>query len=300
MHSQTFTMRGVARTLSVRSFAEFLGLASVSVMPVLAQQTAPQGVLPAACVPHLFKGQLPQALSPALQHQSAVICNQGFAGLFNGVAGGPMYAAEYVEEKALQQSSRMTRLPRPPFHAESALAKVGLTSPQDADYIGSRYYRTPLSTPRNRASDRARWEAYSYANVAPMEPSLATDLWVRLEEAIQGMVRNPDGGVRKGPAYVVTGAVYNGAQERIGGSQRGSMVPTAFYKAMYFPVSESAGAYWVPNNTSGTYELISLAELQRRSGFIPFPALNNRTFAEPGPLPLPRARILDRQHVVRK
>jgi DNA/RNA non-specific endonuclease len=51
------------------------------------------------------------------------------------------------------------------------------------------------------------------------------------------------------------------------------LVPTHLFKAVYVPSRNLAAAYWSPNDASGTWGAISIAELQKRTGIDAFPGI---------------------------
>ena len=82
-----------------------------------------------------------------------------------------------------------------------------------------------------------------------------------------------DSVTKNGNAYVITGGAYIGSTLSTIGN--GVTIPTHMYKVVYFPNKDAAGVYWSTNDTSGTYSIISLADLESKIGINLMPALSN-------------------------
>ncbi len=91
--------------------------------------------------------------------------------------------------------------------------------------------------------------------------------------------------MREGEVYVVTGPAFVGSTVK---SLRGRvLVPTHVWKAVYAPRSGLAGAYLAPNDASGAWRRVGLAELRDVVGLDAFPLLSPAAKAAAGALPEP-------------
>ena len=89
--------------------------------------------------------------------------------------------------------------------------KVRTGSSSNADHEGSGYDRGHLAPAAAMAFSRtAMSQSFYLSNMTPQDPSLNRGPWRQLEKQVRQWARD------KGKLYVVTGAVLNGVQDRIG------------------------------------------------------------------------------------
>ena len=105
-------------------------------------------------------------------------------------------------------------------------------------------------------------------------------IWLDIEQATRAMA------LKEGEIYVVTGGVYDQTTQ----SLRGQMpVPSALFKAVYIPSKQLAGVYFSENNRSGNYQIMSVAELAKKTGFDVFPSISPSLKLQQGELLVPVA-----------
>ena len=118
--------------------------------------------------------------------------------------------------------------------------KVRTGSSSNADHEGSGYDRGHLAPAAAMAISRtAMSQSFYLSNMTPQDPSLNRGPWRQLEKQVRQWVRD------KGKLYVVTGAVLNGVQDRIGPNN--VSVPKRHYKVILDYEDRSGVAFLLPN-----------------------------------------------------
>jgi len=108
----------------------------------------------------------------------------------------------------------------------------------------------------------------------------------RLWSAIEGATRHLAN--QRGEIFVITGPLFEGERiQRINGRV---FVPTHVFKAIYDPAKKEGAAWLAPNAAGDAYEVMSLAELEKRAGINLFPAVPDSVKTQVMPLPEPRLR----------
>lgn len=167
-----------------------------------------------------------------------------------------LYAAEHlIPERMTQQEKRLNN-----FRADRQLPKGKRAEP--SDYLGSGFDRGHLAAAENMRIDKqALSESFLLSNMVPQEPTHNENIWRRLELQVITRVRRGE------PAYVLTGPLFYGEDERIGRS--GVSVPKALWKVVIWP--QSVQAWLIPNmpNLRGKPDeyLVPLPELESKLGF---------------------------------
>ena len=243
-----------------------VGQRGIDTTPLPANSVEPVPDFSAACIAQNFYQQAPEILNVRLQKRAVPLCTSAFALLHSGVARTSLYAAEMLTPARIAQART---LPREGEFVEETSLPYGHASTLRS-YYGSGYDRGHLAPNGDMPDKTAQAASFSLANIIPQDQVLNRNLWAWIEHA----VRN-DAVRGQGATYVITGPSYQTAPGqqlmRIGGVS-GVLVPTAVYKAVYRP-GYGGYAYWAPNNRSGTYEVLSLAQLQTRIGLNLFPSV---------------------------
>lgn len=165
------------------------------------------------------------------------------------------------------------------FHAEARLPPSERAELSDYQRSGfDRGHMAPSGDMPTRAADE---ESFSLANIVPQARRLNQGTWSKLE----GMVRNM--ALESGEVHVVTGPMFEGQTIR---SLKGRvLIPTSTWKAVHVR-GRGAAAYIATNDNKPRWQLVSIAELTRRSGIDPFPTLATATKAKAAALPLPNEK----------
>ncbi len=248
-----------------------VALLSLLLAPAVDAQTT-------ACLTHFVGRTAPTITRPALQSKTVGLCFEAFAVMHSGVSRTPLWSAEHLTRESLQQARAVKR--RDAFHPEITLP------PQDraqlADYAGSGFDRGHMAPAADMPSEQAQHESFSLANIVPQEKHNNQILWSAIEGATRHLTQ------QRGELYVITGPVFEGDKiERINGRV---FVPTHVFKAVYDPVQKEAAAWIAPNVEGNVYQVISIADLEKRININLFPSLAADVKARAASLPEPRLR----------
>lgn len=215
----------------------------------------------AECRQH-FAGGLPPA-RPAAPKLRA-LCFDAFAILHSGNTRTPVYVAERLNRKSLEQGRGVPRTDR--FFADARLPRAERAELDD--YRRSGYARGHMAPAGDMPSDSAMAQSFSLANMVPQDPKHNSGAWSKIEQDTRKYVMRAQGDV-----YVITGPAYDRDYATIGAG--GVAVPTQLFKLVYDPHTGQSWAHWqqnAPNVRPGAP--ISYAELTRRIGKELLPALH--------------------------
>ena len=236
------------------------------------------GAQTTSCFIHFAGRTAPILTRPALQNKSVGLCFEAFAVMHSGVSRTPLWSAEHLTRDSLEQARAVKR--RDAFHPEISLP------PQDraqlADYAGSGFDRGHMAPAADMPTEQAQHESFSLANIVPQEKHNNQILWSAIEGATRHLVQ------QRGELYVITGPIFEGDKiDRLNGQV---FVPTHVFKAVYDPVQKEAAAWIAPNVEGNDYQVVSIAELEKRIHINLFPSVAADIKARAASLPEPRLR----------
>lgn len=195
--------------------------------------------------------------------------------MHSGVSRTPVWSAEHLTAARIDATHGLKR--KNAFHTEQELPAEDRA--ELADYVRPGFDRGHMSPSGDMATPSSQAESFSLANMIPQNPSNNQHLWVGIEEATRNLAETD------GALFVVTGPLFEGdALQRLNGRV---LVPTSVFKAFYDRATGKAGAYVTPNAPGMTYQTLSIAELERRTGLNLFPALSAAVKADKMALPVP-------------
>lgn len=231
-----------------------------------------------ACVAHFADKTAPALTRPALQTDTVGLCFEAFAVMHSGVSRTPLWSAQYLTRENLERARAVKR--RNAFHPEETLP------PHDrallADYARSGFDRGHMAPAADMPSEQAQDESFSLANIVPQNPDNNQNLWAAIEGATRHLTN------QRGALYVITGPIFEGDKiERLNGRV---FIPSHIFKAIYDPEKKEAAAWVVPNKPGNTYQVVSLAELEKRIRINLFPSVPLAVKEKIAPLPEPKIR----------
>jgi endonuclease G len=226
------------------------------VQPVFADQ--------AACSSQLFRGAAPAVKSTKLLQQTYSVCFTEIAVLYSGRARTPLWSAEHLTASRIERARTLPRLRSNAFHEEISLP------PEDraelSDYRRSGFDRGHMAPNGDMSTPEAQEESFSLANMIPQDPCNNEVLWEGIESAVRDLA------LATNEVFVVTGPAFLGAELQ---SLKGRvLVPTHIFKAVYVPSRNTAAAYFAPNDSSQSWEAISISDLETKVGIDVFPQLD--------------------------
>lgn len=226
------------------------------------------------CSQSFYGGVYPEFTNPKLSNNTQALCMDGFAVMYSGVSRTPLWSAEYLDRKRLQQAKEIDR--EDSFHEESRLPKS--MRAKLSDYSGSGYDRGHLAPNGNMANRSQQYDSFSLANIAPQSPRNNRYIWRNIESATRYLTQ------QYGEVYTITGVAFTSKKTKQLADR--VLVPSHFFKAVYIPASNQAGVYYAPNDESEGIEVISLDELTVKIGIDVLPVLDAQTKAQAFDLPL--------------
>jgi endonuclease G, mitochondrial len=239
-----------------------------------------------SCPQHFAAGVAPQVRNPRMQADTRELCYLAFAVMHSGITRGPLWSAEHLTRQAVAAARQQVRTDA--FHPEPRLARSQRA--ELADYARSGFDRGHMTPSGDAASPQAQAQTFTLANMIPQASASNRGIWAEIEHAVRELARE------RGQLYVITGPLFESGQLRM--LKRRVLVPTGMFKLVYDPVSQRAAAYVSGNDASGTYAVVSLDELEQRSGLYLLPGDALARSREP--LALPPARPTRRRHGQRR
>lgn len=231
----------------------------------------------APCVGQYPGGVRPVYVHPGLDRRTTTICYHAFSVGYSGLTRTPLWSAERLTAEAVASAHELARVDD--FHPDDHLA--GRDQASLDDYRRSGFDRGHMTPSGDMPDARDQDESFTLANVVPQTRELNRHLWSDIEHDVRQLTRTHT------TIYVVTGPIFAGAALD---SLHGHVaVPTSTYKAVFIP-GGGAAAYVATNTRHPQLQIVSIAELRRRVGVDPFPAIGQRFEANAIYLPRPRRR----------
>lgn len=217
-----------------------------------------------SCASQFYNHAPPYLLKESLNKNTSPICFYGFNVMYSGVSKTPFWSAEYLTPERLSQKIKR----QDNFHEEDRINPAQRATLKD--YKASGYDRGHMSPNGDMPDELSQYDSFSLTNMVPQAPKNNQETWRMLEEATRGMVTKQKQGV-----YVVTGPVFIGQKIQTIGN--GVFVPSAIFKAVYYPKTGVIGAYYAPNNNSLQLSVVSVCQIEALTGINLFPALSHDT-----------------------
>ncbi len=213
------------------------------------------------CPQHFANGAEPTLINPKLAVAATALCNSRFATLSSGVTRAPLFAAEHLTRTSVAAARDYDQRDNR-FHADTRLRTADRARLDD--YVRSGFDRGHMAPSGDMTDATSDYESFSLSNIVPQVGALNRNGWADLENYVRRLT------MTLGDAYVVTGPLYEGATlKRLNGRV---LVPTSTWKALYAP-GQGAGAWIATNTATPRWQVVSIAELTRRTGIDPFPRL---------------------------
>lgn len=250
--------------------APVLAQSAVAAQAGKSKAVAPAPPAAAPCT-GFYQGGQPPTGGPS----GRIICHSFYAISYSTTLRDPVWTSYRLTREMARGGDAIGRFPGP-FRQDPALtaAEQGAHS----DYTNARpaYDRGHL-TPANDAIDMAHQsDTFVITNVVPQVGMFNRGQWRYLEASVHRLAD------QEGEVFIVTGATYPTPprlMHRAGRPDR-IAVPDATFKAIYVPTTRVAVGYFATNADPTVCTVMSIAELTRRTGVNPFPALPAAVTAE--------------------
>jgi len=185
------------------------------------------------------------------------LCYGAFVVLHSAETKTPLYVAQLLTRLQLEKSAHVPRKDR--FHPEPRLADDERAELQD--YAGSDHDRGHMAPAADMPDEQSQYESFSLANMVPQNPGNNRGAWAQLERTVRRLAD------RHGQVYVITGPVFGGKQQVVGGAVA---VPIGLFKVIYVP--NSGISVFVADNTADAVVVqIDLHQLEQTTGIRFFP-----------------------------
>jgi endonuclease G, mitochondrial len=258
-----------ARRLLLPIFtASFVGLQVTScgiasgVAPAEARTPSTTATSFAACPQH-FAGGIPPITPKAPKLRE--LCFDGFAVLHSGNTKTPVYVAQRLNRRMLEDAKRIKRTDK--FYADARLPSAERAELDD--YKGSGWSRGHMAPAGDMGTEEAKAQSFSLANMVPQDPKQNGGPWSKIEEDTRKYVMRA-----RGDVYVITGPVFEPSAQTIGAGR--VAVPSHVFKLVYDPSTGKSWAHWQENSpTAQVGRPISYEEVVERTRIELLPGLRH-------------------------
>lgn len=229
-----------------------------------------------SCPEHFASGKAPDIINQKMTAKAREVCYSGYALKHSGITRTPLYSAEHLTRERMLQGKGLKR-------QSKFFSDTNIPASERAElhhYARSGYDRGHVAPSADMFDIQSQQECFSLANMVPQVPENNRGPWEGIESTIRKMAKD------RGDIYVVTGPIYQGDIQKIGGAV---MVPTKLFKAVYDPQRQESGAYLIDNSADAQPEKISVADLEKITGISLFPAVSETTKSRLMRLPEPKS-----------
>ena len=228
-----------------------------------------------SCDKQYAMGKAPVITNQAMTKAARPLCFNSFAVMHSGITRTPLWSAEHLTPGGMESARKFKRTNN--FHEEKQLPYNERA--QLRDYARSGYDRGHMAPSGNMPDTESQAQSFSLANMIPQDPDNNRILWEGIESALRTRVKE------SGELYIITGPLFVGANlTQLNGRVT---VPAQIFKAVYDPRSKSAAAYLVDNAPGMNFEVISIAELEKKAGINLFPGMSDAIKSRKMELPRP-------------
>ncbi len=247
----------------------------LSAPPLLGAETA--------CPRFFYNALAPDLLENSLTNRTQALCYRDFALLHSGETAGPLWVAEHLTDEGMDAAGHVPRSKKGYF-ADTHLPDADRAEAQDYGYKRTGYQRGHMAPAGDMTSALASDESFTLANIVPQDCKLNGGIWEGIENNTRFLAETEK------DIYVVTGPSYSKGRITFIGDRERLPVPDAIFKAVFIPSRNAAAAWWAPNDGSGQYQVISIADLSRRLRIDIFPPLADEIKQTAAQLPKPKSR----------
>jgi len=251
-----------------------LGLLLSLVTPTLINQAAeaqPKTTAPATCN-NFYQGNTPPAAVSAAVPDRVVLCERFYATAYSTRLHNPVWTS-YRLTKAMSLGADTFSRCCSRFSPDPQL--TGDQQGTHDDYTHTGYDRGHMVPADDAQTRDAQTQTFIVTNITPQFHSFNDGIWGDLEASLHMLVRNVD------VIFVVTGTVFRANPPTMTSTvrppRRGNpsriAIPDFTYKAIFIPSRNIAIGYMMTNAEVSTCTVLSVADLTRRTGVDPFPAL---------------------------
>lgn len=226
------------------------------------------------CFQHYAQGKTPVIINPKVTVKTTELCYEAFAVMHSGVTRTPLWSAEHLVSSNIESAQSMSR--QNAFHADPNLP-IGDRA-ELRDYARSGFDRGHMAPNGDMPTRSAQYESFTLANMVPQNPNNNRYIWEGIESSVRRLAKSD------GDVYVLSGPVFIGDELQQVGNV---LVPTHLFKVVYRPRTNQAAAYFLKNEATKEYTVISVAQLERTVGIDLLPGLPQKVKEVAADLPRP-------------
>lgn len=246
--------------------------------PTAIAQSAPASTQgpspPASCSNFYYRGRAPTA-APTVP-SGRVFCHVIYVVSYSTTRLNPLWSAQRLTREMSAAGDAITRIERSSFGRQVGLGR--LEQARDAEFASNDWDKGHM-TPANDAPDEdSQEDTFILSNAVPQHQDLNRIMWSRLEGSVHQLAQI------EGEVFIVTGPLFEGPRRLM--SNR-VPIPSHTFKAIYIPSRNFAIGFVATNTTAPTCTVVSIAEITRRTGIDPFPAVAAAVKAQTPALTLP-------------
>lgn len=237
--SRPFVNRFPVKSPAFRPVAAALALVFLSPFYVQARGhfdqtplTVPHPTSFAQCRQFFVDGRPPVVPQrPALRE----LCYESFAVLHSGETKTPVYVAERLNRKSIEEANEK-RADR--FFADARLPAAERAELEDYKHSG--YSRGHMAPAGDMSTPTAMAQSFSLANMVPQNPQQNGGSWAKIEQDTRKYALRA-----RGDVYVITGPVFERGAPTIGEGR--VRVPRYLFKLVYDVSTGKSWAHWQEN-----------------------------------------------------
>lgn len=201
-----------------------------------------------------FPGGKPPTLQ--LHPHERELCFSSFAVLHNGSTKTPVFVAQRLNRRLLEQGQGLKRADK--FYADARLPRAERSELDDYKHSG--YSRGHMAPAADMSTPEAMAQSFSLANMVPQNQIHNAGAWSQVEQATRKYALRA-----KGDVYVFTGPVFTKNAAAIGPGK--VAVPDYIFKLVYDASTYKSWVYWQANSADTRMSApISYEEFTRRTG----------------------------------
>jgi endonuclease G len=251
-----------------------LGLLLSLVTPILVSQAVaaqPTKTAPATCN-NFYQGNTPPAAVSAAVPDRVILCERFYATAYSTRLHNPIWTS-YRLTKAMSLGADDFKRCCSSFRPDPQLTPD--QQGNDNDYAHTNFDRGHLVPADDAETRDDQTHTFIVTNITPQPHKFNDGIWGDLEASLHMLVRDVD------VIFVVTGTVFRAnpptmtstVRPRRSGDPSRIAIPDFTYKAIFIPSRNIAIGYLMTNAEVSRCTVHSIADLTRRTGVDPFPAL---------------------------
>lgn len=228
------------------------------------------------CPAHYPSGVAPVIVNAGVAQKTRELCNNAFATMHSGLTRTPLWSAEYLTQASVRSARSQYR--EDVFHPDGRLPASERAELRD--YARSGFDRGHIAPSGDMPDRYSQEQSFALSNMVPQNAEMNRGLWAGIEMAVRDMAQE------RGALFVITGPIFEGAHLQALNNR--VAIPTSLFKLVYDHKRKEAAVYVAPNQAGGQYKVITVDELEKRTGINFLPGADASVRSKLATLPSPR------------